>query len=134
MPGRPKARLAYRPLEHRFDTALGTRRHNEIVDATASHADQMVMMAHQVLGQFVTGPIVAADDLLHDASLFEHSEVAVHGTLRQLRTHLEQVGDGRRPADRGQQLDKLPSTGRVELVCAAKQRPSSLMNSSQIDR
>ena len=132
MSGRSKPGATDCPFEHRLDAALATRGHHEIIHATAAHANQMVVMAHQILGQFITGPIIAADHLLYDTNLLEHSKVAIHRALGQFGTHLEEIRNGRRAADCCQQTNQLASTRRVELVRSTQKGPRRLMNTSQI--
>ena len=133
MSGRSKAGASNCPIEHRLDAALATSRHHEIIHATATHANQMVVMAHQILGQLVAGAIIAADHLLYDANLLEHGKVAIDRALGQLGTHFEKIRNRRRAADGCQQTDQLASTRCVELVRSTQEGPRRLMNPPQID-
>ena len=67
----------------------------------------MVMMAGEVFGEFVAREVVVGDDAVHDAGLFEHDEVAVHGALREASPRGEDLGDRERPVGRGEHVDDL---------------------------
>ena len=79
-------------------------------------ADEVVVVAHQVLGQLVAPAFVAGDDAVDDADLLEHDEVAVGRALGERRAAGEQLGDGRRAGGVGEQVDDRPAAVRVALV------------------
>jgi hypothetical protein len=129
-----KSCVADGTLQHGLHGSLGARRYDEIIHPSTTHTDQMVVMAHQVLGQLIARPIIAADHLLHDADILENCKIAVHGALRQLRPCLEEIGDRRRPTDRRQQPDQFTPARCVPLLSASQQRTSGLVHTSHLDR
>ena len=88
-----------------------------VTSSTArSSADQMVVMAREVLGELVARELLLGDHAADRARLLEHGEVAVHGALRQPATAARISGIARRAARAAQQLDELAPLRRVALA------------------
>ena len=72
-------------LERGLEAALHLRRDREVVDPAARRADQVVVVAHEVLGELEARALVARHDAVGDAALLEHDEVAVGRALGERR-------------------------------------------------
>ena len=60
-------------------------------------ADEVVVVAGEILGQLPARELVGADDAVHDPGVLQHDEVAVHRALRESGPVVEDLGDGERP-------------------------------------
>ena len=109
-----------------LDHLLHLRRDGEVLDPAARGADEVVVVAHEVLGQLVAPALVAGDDAVGDADLLEHDEVAVDRALGQRRPAGEQLGDGGRAGSLGEQVDDGPAAARVALVGARSRSATAL--------
>ena len=107
------------------DTALASadsrlcsscRRHGEVVDPAALGADEVVVVADEILGQLEAGVLARRDDPVHHAHLLEHVEVAVGRALAQPGRRVDQLGDRDRPGRGHERLDQPPPAARVALV------------------
>ncbi len=93
----------HRPFER------GRRR--QVDHDAASLADEVVVMAGQILRELVSRELVVRDDPVHDAGLFQHDEVAVHRALREPRPLGEDLGDRERPVGGRQHLEQGHAAG-----------------------
>ena len=84
----------------RGDRALEPGRRGDVLDPPARRADEVVVVAGEVLGELPARELVGADDAVHDAGLLEHDEVAVHRALREVGPLVEDLGDRERAAAR----------------------------------
>ena len=133
MTGRLETTVADGITEQVLDALLSARGHNKVVDSTALDADQMVVVAHQIFGEFIPGAIVAADHLLDDPDLLQHREISVHRTLRELGSLGKQVGNGGRATGGREQLDELTSSRCVHLLGAPQATGGRIVHLSEID-
>ena len=93
----------------------------------------MVVVTGEILRQLPAGEVVGADDAVHDARLFEHDEVAVHGALGELAATGEDLRDRERAGRGAERVDErftvggesLPHTGAVARSPSRGRRPSS---------
>jgi len=76
----------------------------------------VVVMFSQVLRELEARPLVGGHDPLYDPGLFQHGEVPVDGTLRQVAAMSEDLGDRERGRHRREQLDELAAVAGVALA------------------
>ncbi len=78
----------------------------KVVDAAAVGAHEMMVVSRERFGEFVTGELVVGDDAVHDARLFQHDQVPVHRTLREVALMFEDLGDREGPVGRGKYFEQ----------------------------
>ena len=111
-----EAHLLCLGAERRFQLLFERRRQGHVEDhATLVTNQVMVVLPGNHLGQFEPSMVVRGSNALHHASLFQDREVPVGRTLRKARFCGQDTGDGQRTARPMQDLDKLPSIGRIAL-------------------
>src|SRR5215213_9823577 len=88
-----------------------------VLDPPAAAADQVMVVADQLLGQLVAGVPAPGPGVAGDRpGLLEHDQVAVDGADRQPPGCPGQLDDLQRPPGLVQQLDQGPTPGRVPLL------------------
>ena len=107
-----------------IELLLGLFVERKVGDVTARIADQVVMVAGQVLGEFVTCELIVGDDPTHRTSLFKDGQVSVHARLGERGVDFADLADGKRAATVYQRLDQPPPTARVTLV-SLREKPSN---------
>ena len=109
-------------LEDFFDELLAALVEAEIGHRAAVVADQMMVMAHQPLGQLKPGPIRTQGDPVYGPDPPEHVKVSIDRALDQAGVHVHQLGKGHRPLRGGQQADEA-TPGRGVALIKTSQRP-----------
>ena len=110
--------------KRRIELLLGLFVERKVCDVAARIADQVVMVAGQVLGEFVTRELIVGDDPTHRTSLFKDGQVSVHARLGERGVDFADLADGKRAATVYQRLDQPPPTARVTLV-SLREKPSN---------
>lgn len=93
-------------LGGRTHRLLETRCGGHVLDRAARRADEVVMVLGEVLGELVARDIVPDHETVHQARLFEHHEVAVHGARGQARSEVQDLGDREWTRGRGEDLNE----------------------------
>ena len=104
------------PMESRVECFLGGVVELEVGDVAATVADEVVVMAGQVLGQFVARELVGGDDPAHCTDLFENGEIPIHARLWKRRVDLTDLADCQRLTAIDECFYEAPPTGRVALI------------------
>ena len=102
--------------EGRLEPLLDRHGHGEVGHDAAVGADQVVVVAGQVLGQLEPGELVAAGDALDHPGGLQHAEVAVHRALREALAPGDHLGGGEGAVGLGQDPDQGLAVGRVALA------------------
>lgn len=99
---------------------LSGGRQPEVDDLTAPRANEVMVMAGQILGQLEAGEFVAAEDPMDHARLLENGEIPIGRTLRHVGPVGDKLGRGHRSPGRDQGVDQTSATGGVPLVDPAQ--------------
>ena len=86
----------------------------------ADLARQVVMMAHERLGQLEAGEVADPREAPYDPLGLEHREVAVHAAQALPRRALDDLVDRERAAGLGQRLDQVAAGAGVAAVVAGE--------------
>ncbi len=96
--------------------ALEPGRRVDVFDRPALDADEVVVVAGEILGQLVAGELVVGDDPTDGPGLFEHDQVPIHRALRQLGLRVEDLVDREGPGRRPERLDDGEAVARRPLA------------------
>lgn len=112
----PFVRVHDRAFERPLEPGGG----GEILDPSAFLADEVVVVAGEVLGELEAREPVAGDDPVQHARGLQHHEVAVGAALCQTRTLVEDLGRGERSGCRHEDRNQLGAAVREALIHAAE--------------
>ena len=101
-----KIRGARRGTHGSRDRSLKRTRRREVFHAPALTAHEVMVVLGEIFCQFVTRELVVGYDAVHDPGGFEHGEVAIGGTLRDVDTRGEYLRERQRPSGIGEEVDK----------------------------
>ena len=112
------------------DLALEVRARRHVGDLAAAHAQQMVMVLGEVLGQLEPGELVAGSDPAHESGRLQVGQMAIGRAARQLGEPVGDVADAHRVPGVTEQLDDGAASGRVALLDEAQTRLGDLVEGS----
>ena len=104
---------------------IGTRR--DVAHLAAAHAQQMVVVLGQVLGQLEAGELVAGRDAADEAGGLQVGQVAVGGAPGQIGESVGDVADADRVTGVTEQLDDGPAPDRVRCSISRRRRLGHLV-------
>lgn len=115
-----EARVADGVVHGRVQTFLEIVAGDEVLDPPAAHADQVVVVLGQVLGELEVAVLVTGGDPVHDPGIDQFCEVAVRAALGQAPVPFEDVGDRQRPVGGGEDGYDLSTRPRVAELLRAE--------------
>lgn len=94
---------------------LEVRWQRDVVDAAALRAHQVVVVAHELLVEFVACDVVDRGETANDPALLEGGEIAVQGRLCLPRPGVHELGDGHGATEFDEQVHEIAACGGVAL-------------------
>ena len=131
---RRKTHCICRLAEGLVDGPLQLIAQPNVLDHSASDADQMVVMAQHRLGQLEMGVVAGADDSPDRATRFEDVEVAVGRALAESVVLAEDLRQGQGPICEGKHTHESPATRGVAMVAAVEQLCDLIVQPIEITR
>ena len=90
--------------------------HLDVDHLSARHADQVMMMTFQILGELESGTFTIGQNLDHHTGLFENRQVAVHAALGKFARSRRDLGGDERMLGRRENVDETSSTIGITLI------------------
>ncbi len=88
----------------------------DVLQGTAAHADEMMVVVDERLGQLEVGVVGGAGDSADHPAPLENLEIAVRRALGQIVGMVGELGEGYGTSNPGQRFDEVPATAGVAVV------------------
>ena len=111
----PEAMGAGHRFGERMHAVFELGRRIDVEDGSAGIADDVVMVAGEILGQFVPCGVVSREQPMHHAGLLEDGEISIGGALGETGAAVEEFGHGERSIGTAEGVDEGASIGGVAL-------------------
>lgn len=115
-------------VQARGEVTFCRHRHDEVIDRATRGADEVVVMADDLFGEFESSSVVATENLLNDSRPLQVDHVSIHRALGQRGAEFEQLRNRRWSAKFMEQRDEFATAFRIHLLAVAKSLVDQLVD------